>query len=68
MNTKQIWVIVIGVVVVLLAGYFVMQSRTESEVPSSAMPVPGSSVPETEVTSSMPVPGSDVSDMVVEPQ
>lgn len=62
---KKIWMIIV-VVVVLGLVYFVMQSRPESEAPTSGMPVPGSLINDTEVNSNMPVPGSDVPEMIVE--
>lgn len=66
MNTNKTTAITIAAVVVLATTYFVMQPRTESEVPSADMPVPGSSVSDTDVTNGMPVPGSTVPEMVVE--
>ncbi len=57
-------VVILGAVVAVLGlAYFVMQSRQESEVPTSGLPE--SSVSDTEVNSTMPVPGSNVEEMLL---
>lgn len=61
---KKVWITTF-VIVVLGALYFVMQPKLESEVPTSGMPIPGSSVSDTEVNSVMPVPGSNTSEIIV---